>query len=751
MIFLAVILGSGTVYDGWFMAQPIFTWSFWVIPALVWAAVRLEQHESITAAFFCSLIALWGTLNHHGPFAGLDLNRALISVEGFTSVIVLTTLVLNSKVSELKNAEAKLRTAHGELELRISERTARLREQKEFVETLFNSIEDTIVVLDRGGNYLSVNRKVEELLKRNRGEFIGKNIFELFPAARETSVHDNFLKALKGEVVHDQNYFSEVTDRHFENFYMPLRDNSQEIYGVLIIGHDITEIKKSEERVKRSEEKFIKLFDSSPFGVTLSEISTGKFVEVNDNFLEMMGYRRDEIIGHTSLEFDMVGAEQRKKIINELEQKGSVKNLEVEVKKKSGEKIWVMQSSEVITVDQDRYFLNAFNEINQRKRAEEQLKESEDRIQSIFRSAPYAVVVLDVGGKIKGWNPQAEAIFGWKAKEIIGKRFQDTVIPEYPHDADYGLPQFLEEATRQSPNPAIEMPALHKNGNEFFVSLSISVTMIKGQKHFTAFISDITEFRKAQEAVKQKSKELERSNKELEQFAYAASHDLQEPLRSVIAYLQIIERRYKDKLDADAGEFIQRSVDGAVRMRTLINDLLSYSRAGTMDIEFNKVDSGHVVHVALDNLHKLIEENKGSVVFETPMPVVAGSDLQLTLLFQNLISNGIKYKNEKPPRVSIAAEETDSYWQFSVKDNGMGIREEDLDRIFQIFQRLHTRVEFAGTGIGLALCKKIVQRHGGKMWVKSEPGKGSTFYFTIPKRKESIPAEMPAPMKIKEG
>src|SRR5258706_1219160 len=719
LIFFFVVILSGIVFDEWFMAAPVFRWSFWVIPVLVWAAVRLEQHESITAVLFCSVTAVWGTLNGHGTFSELTLNEGLVSVEVFTSVIVMTTLLLNSAVRELRDTEAKLRTAHNELEMRISERTTSLREQKEFVETLFNSIEDMISVFDRQGNYNAVNRKTEEIYNLKRKDFIGKNVFELFPAIKKTNLHDNFLKALKGEVIHDVSYFSETTGKYFENFYIPLRNNEQEIYGVLAIGHDITEIKRSEELAKRSEEKFSKLFDSSPFGIALSEVSSGKFVETNDNFLDMMGYSREEIIGHTSLDFDMLDAGERKKIMHGLEQNGSVKNLEVEMKKKSGEKIWVMQSTELITVGEDKYLLNAFNEINQRKRAEEQLKESEERIQSIFRSAPYAVIVIDSAGKIIGWNPQAETIFGWKAKEIIGKYLSDTIIPERLRDAGKNeLLHYLQTAAGSFSNQTIEMPALDKSGREFFVYISISVTMIKGQKHFTAFMSDITEFRKAQEAVKRKSKELERSNLELEQFAYAASHDLQEPLRSVIAYLQIIEKRYKNKLDADADEFIQRSVDSAVRMRTLINDLLSYSRVGTMDIKFDKVDSGFVAGVALDKLHKLIEENKSAVLFDTPMPVVTCTDLQLTLLFQNLISNGIKYKNQRPPQVMIAAEEKNSQWQFSVKDNGMGIRSEDLERIFLIFQRLHTRAEFSGTGIWLALCKKIVQRHGGNIWVE---------------------------------
>jgi PAS domain S-box-containing protein len=727
-IFLTVLFTSGIVFDDWFWTHQIFRWAFWVIPAIVWAAVRLEQHVSMATIFLCAIIAVWGTLNLHGPFADLTTNEALISVEGFISVIVMTTLLLNSTVRELRDTETELRTAHSELETRINQRTAVLREQKEFIETLFDSVVDPIAVLDKRGYYIAVNKKSEKMFEPL--QLLGKNVLELFPDAKETGMYNNFLKALNGEIIHDLNYHSSRLDRYMENYYIPLKNDMQEVTSVLIIAHDITRVRQSEERTKRSEEKFIKLFNSSPFGITLTEISTGKFIEANDNFLEMMGYSRHEVIGHNSLEFDMVDPEERNKVMLEIQRKGAIKNLEIEVKKKSGEKIWVMQSTEIISVGEEHFFLNAFNEISNRKRAEEQLKESEERIQSIFRSAPDAVIVMDATGKIVGWNPQAEVIFGWKAKEIIGKNLRDTIIPERMHNE---LLHYFETDSGAAIK-TIESPALRKSGKEFFVSLSISVTMIKGRKHFTAFVSDITEYRQAQETLRQKSIELERSNLELEHFAYAASHDLQEPLRSVIAYLQIIEKRYKDKLDDDAIEFIHRSVDSAVRMRTLINDLLSYSRVRTMDIEFKKVDSQYVADVALDNLHRLMEENKGHVVFETPMPAVTGSDLQLTLLFQNLISNGIKYKNEKPPVVTIAAEEKDAYWQFSVKDNGMGIRKEDYERIFRIFQRLHTRDEFPGTGIGLALCKKIVERHGGNIWVQSEPGKGSTFYFTIPKK-----------------
>jgi light-regulated signal transduction histidine kinase (bacteriophytochrome) len=231
------------------------------------------------------------------------------------------------------------------------------------------------------------------------------------------------------------------------------------------------------------------------------------------------------------------------------------------------------------------------------------------------------------------------------------------------------------------------------------------------------------------------AQELARSNADLEHFAYAASHDLQEPLRMVSSYVQLLARRYQGELDADADEFIAFAVDGAKRMQLLINDLLAYSRVGTRGKEFGPTDCEVVLQQALANLRVAIKEN-AAVVTHGPLPTLKADDSQLVQLLQNLIGNAIKFRNENAPEIHISADcvDDESNWLFSVRDNGIGIAPQYAERIFVIFQRLHTREEHPGTGIGLAICKKIVERHGGRIWVESEPGKGSKFCFTLPAR-----------------
>jgi signal transduction histidine kinase len=244
----------------------------------------------------------------------------------------------------------------------------------------------------------------------------------------------------------------------------------------------------------------------------------------------------------------------------------------------------------------------------------------------------------------------------------------------------------------------------------------------------------LDEVRSTKADLEQKSQELIRSNEDLKEFAYAVSHDLQEPLRVVAGFVKLLGKRYKGRLDRNADDFIEYAVEGIQRMQMMIKDLLEYSQVGIKGKDFRPIDCSSVVVQAVANLKTAAEESHAAVTFDN-LPTVMADEMQLIRLFQNLIGNAIKFKDGETPEVHISAEKKENNWVFSVHDNGIGIDPKSLDKIFAVFQRLHTRGEYPGTGIGLAVCKKIVERHGGRIWVESEPGRGATFFFTLPYKK----------------
>ena len=375
---------------------------------------------------------------------------------------------------------------------------------------------------------------------------------------------------------------------------------------------------------------------------------------------------------------------------------------------------------------------SALLDATERCKAEKVLQEREETLRSVCASSIDAIVMIDSESRAILWNPAAERMFGYTAAEMLGQQILDLIVPaDLREHFQASHPAFQRTGQGGSVGKVVELAARRKDGSVFPMELAPGAVQTGQQWQAVWVIRDITGRKRAEEAVLRQTEELGRSNKELEQFAYVASHDLQEPLRMVSSYTQLLARRYQGKLGADADEFIAFAVDGATRMQRLINDLLAYSRVTTKGHEFKPVEAEAALKPALSNLQAAIEESEAAVTFD-PLPVVNADSGQLTQLFQNLIGNAIKFRRAEPLRVHVSAEQRAKEWEFCVRDNGIGIEPQHVERIFVIFQRLHPAVEFPGTGIGLAICKKIAERHGGRLWVTSEPGAGSVFHFTIP-------------------
>ena len=367
-------------------------------------------------------------------------------------------------------------------------------------------------------------------------------------------------------------------------------------------------------------------------------------------------------------------------------------------------------------------------EVSERIRVEDALRKSEARYGNLVSLSPDAILVNREGAFVFA-NQAAAQLFGAESPaQLIGR---PAVESSHPDDRERVAAR-AERAASGMTTPLEVIRLLRLDGSVVEVEVTAAAMDYDGQPATLVVMRDVSERREAERQIERALADLKRSNQDLEQFAYVASHDLQEPLRMVASYTQLLSHRYEGKLDDKAQKYIHYAVDGATRMQALINALLSYSRVNTQGHEPEPTDSHAALGEALRSLAATIQETH-AIVTNDDLPTVRADPTQLQQVFQNLISNGIKFRGEHPAHVHVSAFEEPGVWHFTVTDNGIGIEPQHADRLFVIFQRLHTREEYPGTGIGLAICKRIVERHGGKIWLESEPGKGSTFHFTLPR------------------
>ena len=614
-----------------------------------------------------------------------------------------------------------------------------LRESEERYQMLLDAIEDyAIFMMDPHGQIVSWNAGAERIKGYRADEIMGHNFSCFFPPEDiERGRPEEVLRMTAASGRHEEQgmrvrkdgsrFLASVT-------FTALHDSAGNLRGFSEFSHDLS---ASEE----SGAKYRGLLEAAPDAMVVVN-QGGEIVLLNVQAEKQFGYRRDELVGQKVKNIIPEGFAERlvadglRSAEDALAQQIGT-GIELTGRRKNGSEFPIeimlspLESTEGILVTA------AIRDISVRKDAEKHLAQMEGRYRGLLEAAPDAMVVVNQAGEIVLLNVKAEKQFGYRRDELVGQKVKNIIPEGFAERLVADALRSVEDALAQQIGTGIELNGRRKNGSEFPIEIMLSPLESAEGILVTAAVRDITMRKKAEAHLLQKVEELNRSNEELEQFAYNASHDLQEPLRMVASYTQLLSRRYKGKLDADADEFIAFAVDGASRMQRLIQDLLAYSRVGTKGKELLETSSEDALQQALANLRGAIEESS-AVVTHDPLPPVLADEMQLTQLFQNLVGNAIKYQNPGIPRVHIsAARDSEKRWKFSVQDNGLGIDSQYFEKIFGMFQRLHKREEFEGTGVGLAICKKIVERHGGSISVESQLGHGSTFCFALGESEKS--------------
>ncbi|MGD0567368.1 MAG: PAS domain S-box protein [Candidatus Sulfotelmatobacter sp.] len=649
-------------------------------------------------------------------------------------------------LSPLESAEGVLVTAAiRDISMRRTAET-NLAQMEGRYRGLLEAAPDAMVVVNVDGEIVLLNVQAEIQFGYRRNELVGQKIRNIIPEGFAERLVADGTRSAAAALAQQIGTGIELSGRRKNGTKFPIEimlSPLESAEGILVTAaiRDISVRRAAETNLAQMEGRYRGLLEAAPDAMVVVNVA-GEIVLLNVRAEKEFGYKRDELIGQKVKNIIPVGFAERiiadgtRSAAEALAQQIGT-GIELIGRRKDGSEFPIEIMLSPLESPEGILVTAAIRDISVRRTAETSLAQMEGRYRGLLEAAPDAMVVVNVAGEIVLLNVRAEKEFGYNRNELVGQKVKNIIPEGFAERLIADGERSAAEALAQQIGTGIELSGRRKNGSEFPIEIMLSPLESPDGILVTAAIRDISVRKAAEADLLQKIDELNVSNEELGKFAYIASHDLQEPLRMVASYTQLLSRRYKGKLDAEADEFIAFAVDGANRMQRLIQDLLSYSRVGTKGQELLDTSSEEALQRALVNLRAAVEES-GAVVTHDPLPTVLADGMQLIQMFQNLIGNAIKYQKPGVPRVHVSAVRNGAkQWTFSVKDNGLGIEPQYFERIFGMFQRLHKREEFAGTGIGLAICKKIAERHGGSISVQSEPGQGSTFSFALDGVKES--------------
>jgi hypothetical protein len=609
------------------------------------------------------------------------------------------------------------------------------RYRQKLARIALDSISQFIGLLDANGNVLEINRVALDAAGVAFPDVDGKPFWttcwwQVSEDVR-SALREAILRASQGGFVRwDTEIYRRGTEAMtIDASLTPVKDEQDNVAFITFHGREITGKKAHEFRSAQ----FETLLNQAPLGVYLLDAGL-RILEANPIARAAFGETAGELIGTC---FDqLVHAHWEKPYADEIVRilRHTLESGEsyITAEHRTGREgtvdyEWRIQRALLSTGDFG--VVCYFRDISDRKKAQH----NANLLASIVESSDDAIISKNLNGIIMSWNRGAERLFGYTASEAIGK----PIIILIPPDRLAEEPEIIERLKRGERVDHFETVRVRKDGTHLNISLTISPvkdadgTIVGASK----IARDITASVRQEQALKEANTALEQANADLQQFAYSASHDLQEPLRMVTVYSQLLKETFADKLGAAGDEYIGHAVQGAARMETLLRDLRTYMQVSTANQDaLEEIDAGEVLKKTLLNLEVAIKES-GAAIEIAELPRLRLHEFELEQLFQNLVGNSIRYRADVPPRIQIAAILKDGAWLFSIRDNGIGIEPRFTEQVFGIFKRLHSGGQYPGTGMGLAICQRIVERRGGKIWVESEPGQGSTFYFSVPARK----------------